>query len=45
MERYSMFMDRKNNNVKIFKLPKTMYRFHESPIKIQIAFFTEIEQL
>ena len=32
------------NIVKITILPNTMYRFNESPIKLPMAFFTELEQ-
>ena len=32
------------NIVKITILPNTMYRFNESPIKLPMAFFTELEK-
>ena len=45
MERYSMFLDRKNNIVKMTVLPNAIYRFNLIPIKLPMAFSPELEQL
>ena len=39
-----MFLGRRINTVKMTLLPNTIYRFSVIPIKLPIAFFTELQQ-